>query len=1266
MLRLRTFGGLGVARDGVPLGGAALQPRRLAVLTALAAAGPQGLNRDRLLGLLWPETTDARGRQALSQALYALRRDTDTEDLVLGGEQLRLNPAVISSDVGELEAASAAGDHERVATLYDGPFLDGVYLRGSDAFERWAETQRVRLAQVADRAIEQLAVAADTAGDHEAAVRWWRRLTTLDPLKTRAAVRLMSALAARGKRSEALRYADQYVKLVRQELDAEPSREVTALAERLRNEAPPTRFEGRFVIERELGRGGMAVVFLARDLKHDRQVALKMLRPEVGAAIGRERLEREILVTARLQHPHILPLHDSGETDGRLYYVMPYVAGESLRARLTRESTLPVEEAVRLTREVADALDHAHAHGVVHRDIKPENILLADGHAVVADFGIARTVAAAVGETLTGLGIALGTPAYMSPEQAAGDAEVDGRSDIYSLACVVYEMLAGRPPWIAATTQALLARRFTEEPASLRPLRPEVAAPIDRAVRRALAPEPDARFRTAGDFAAALVAQESVAALPAATRSLIGREEALTAAAALLARFDVRLVTFTGTAGSGKTELALHVVSRADTHFPDGVGFVDLSPVTDSTLVLPAVAQALRVPEQPQRSTLDTIVAQLDARRYLLVLDNFEQVVDAAPDVARLLAGCARLTVAVTSRVRLRIRGEHEFFVAPLAVPNLTAASGQVAPGLRTAPAVELFVQRALEARSDLPLDDATLATIAQICVRLDGLPLAIELAAARVRLLSPAAILIRLDRRLELLTGGARDLPERHRTLRGAIAASDELLAPRERRAWQRLAVFSGGCMLDAAAAVLGESETDMLDIIGALGDASLARTVQASVTDMRFAMLETIREYALERLRESGDERTARDRHRDFFLSLAEQLSPELSGDSQAGALARLDADRDNLRAALEHAERTAPAVLARLALALWRYWLVRGQWTSGREWLRRAIALADGSASPATLAELLNAAASLAQNQGDYATAFESLERALELWRQLRARDGEARTLTSMGWLAWRQCRYADARRLSVEGFALHQALADERGAAQALNNLGWIALFEGNYVEAERALTECIAIRRRLADRRNIAFALAAHGLAVSRRGDTSRARALVDEALTLFREIGEKQLYAFTVRVAAEMALGEDRAADARTMLESTSVPIFRDIGDRWGLAVALGVLGDALMVEQRLEEAGAAYDEALAIWRALDDRYGLASSHARAATLAAARGEPERAAALSVAADELLGEIGGALGPLQCKAYDAAVATARAILGEARFAAARAERVRVD
>ncbi|MDQ3998233.1 MAG: protein kinase, partial [Gemmatimonadota bacterium] len=575
MLRLRAFGGLALVGDAEPLGGAALQPRRLAVLAALAVAGPQGLSRDKLLGLLWPETTDARGRQALSQALYALRRDTDADDLVLGGEQLRLNPAAISSDVGELEAALAAGDRERVAALYEGAFLDGVYLSDGDAFERWTEMQRIRFAHLAERALEQLAVDADVAGDHDAAIRWWQRLTTLDPLKTRAAVRLVSALAARGNRSEALRHADQYAKLVRQELDAEPNPDVTALAERLRNEVTPSRFEGRFAIERELGRGGMAVVYLARDLKHDRQVALKMLLPEVGAVIGRDRLAREILVTARLQHPHILPLHDSGEADGRLYYVMPYVAGESLRARLTRESRLAVDETLRLAREVADALDHAHARGVVHRDIKPENILLADGHAMVADFGIAKALSAAATATgsITATSTIVGTPAYMAPEQVAGDTSVDGRSDIFSLGCVVYEMLAGRPPWIATTTQALLARRFTEEPTSLRVVRPEVTAAVDHAVRRALASEPDARFPTAGDFVTALFTPESGgAALPVASGALIGREQALAAATSLVTRSGVRLVTFTGAGGSGKTQLALHVVSRAAARFPDGAG----------------------------------------------------------------------------------------------------------------------------------------------------------------------------------------------------------------------------------------------------------------------------------------------------------------------------------------------------------------------------------------------------------------------------------------------------------------------------------------------------------------------------------------------------------------------------------------------------------------------------------------------------------------------------------------------------------------------
>jgi serine/threonine-protein kinase len=260
----------------------------------------------------------------------------------------------------------------------------------------------------------------------------------------------------------------------------------------------------RYRIERELGAGGMATVYLAHDQKHDRKVAIKVLRPELAAALGTERFLREITVSAQLHHPHILPLFDSGSVPGSLYYVMPYLEGESLRDRLRREPRLPVDEGVRIAREVADALAYAHAHGVIHRDVKPENILLESGHAVVADFGIARAVQAAGGDTLTGTGIVVGTPAYLSPEQATGEQHIDGRSDIYSLACVLYETLAGAPPFNGTTAQALIAAHVTETPKSLTALRPDAPAPLASALSRALEKDPGRRFATAAEFRDAL------------------------------------------------------------------------------------------------------------------------------------------------------------------------------------------------------------------------------------------------------------------------------------------------------------------------------------------------------------------------------------------------------------------------------------------------------------------------------------------------------------------------------------------------------------------------------------------------------------------------------------------------------------------------------------------------------------------------------------------------------------------------------------------
>lgn len=611
-LRLRTFGGLVLQHRDRELAGAALQARRLAILAIIAVAGERGVTRAKLLGILWPETNEARGRQALSQALYALRRDCGTDALVLGTESLRLNPAVITSDIAELDRAVAAGDRERTATLHGGAFLDAVYVAGAPEFERWVDQQRARFAGVAERAMEHLAADADARGDHAAAATWWRRLTAIDPLRTRAALGVMEALAAAGHRAEALRHGEQFAKASREDLGAEPSAAVVALTERLRAQggesSDPPMLGGRYVLEREIGRGGMAVVFLARDLRHGRPVAIKMLHPEASATLGRDRLAREIVVTAGLRHPHILPLFDSGESEGALFYVMPYVEGESLRSRIAREGPLPVAEATQLGREVAEALHHAHERGLIHRDMKPENVLLSEGHAVVMDFGIARRLSAANNETLTQHGLVLGTPAYMSPEQISGDADIDARSDVFALGCVIFEMLTGRPPWIAANAQSLLAKRFVEEPPPLGALRPDVPEALAKELRRALAVDPAERHPSAAALGVAL--REAVvpdvrpreeartAMLPAPTSDVIGRARELETARALLARADVRLLTFTGAGGSGKTTLALQLASHVAGSFADGVRFIDLTAVSDAARVLPATADALGARER--------------------------------------------------------------------------------------------------------------------------------------------------------------------------------------------------------------------------------------------------------------------------------------------------------------------------------------------------------------------------------------------------------------------------------------------------------------------------------------------------------------------------------------------------------------------------------------------------------------------------------------------------------------------------------------------
>jgi DNA-binding SARP family transcriptional activator len=518
MFRLQAFGGLSLLdAAGSP---AVRQRRRLGLLALLAATGERGISRDKVVLYLWPESTGENARHALEQLIYSMRRQLPAET-IQGPDPLRLNPTVITSDVDDFDRALARGALTDAVAAYRGPFLDGFFLGDTATFEEWVAGERSRLAGEYAKALYRLAKQAGEGNQPTLAIDCWHKLTVVDPLSERTALGLAGALEQAGNWAGALRHLEDYEVLVRRELAFPPTPELAAFKERLRAEhardsgrptgAPRALPEApeRYAIERQLGRGQVATVYLARDLKLDRLVALKLLRPELVATTEGKRFLREIAIAAHLHHPHLLPLYDSGvhESGGRPgtpYYVMPFVQGESLRDRLLREGQLPLEVALRFAKEVADALAYAHRSGIVHRDIKPENILLEGDHALVTDFGIAHGVSVASGERLSQSGVVLGTPHYMSPEQAASDPSLDGRSDIYSLGCVVYELLAGEPPFTGRTPQAILARHVAAPVPPLRTIRPDVPAAVETAILRALAKDPADRFATAAEFGAAL------------------------------------------------------------------------------------------------------------------------------------------------------------------------------------------------------------------------------------------------------------------------------------------------------------------------------------------------------------------------------------------------------------------------------------------------------------------------------------------------------------------------------------------------------------------------------------------------------------------------------------------------------------------------------------------------------------------------------------------------------------------------------------------
>src|SRR5713101_3990445 len=1009
---------------------------------------------------------------------------------------------------------------------------------------------------------------------------------------------------------------------------------------------------GNYRLVRLLGEGGFAEVYLGEHVHLSRQAAIKVLHTQLIQA-DIEKFREEARTIARLEHPNIVPVLDFGVDNRTPYLVLSYAVNGSLRQRHPKGTRLPLATILSYVQQIAGALQFAHDQKLIHRDIKPENMLLGRYNEVLlSDFGIAIMYPTVRSHSRLQQDTA-GTVPYMAPEQL--QAHALPASDQYALAIMTYEWLCGERPF-NGTLPEIAIKHTLVPPPSLRERVTTISPTVEQVILKALAKNPQQRFDHIQDFAQALeeasMAESSehhtlplknasayFSNLPAQLTSFIGREPEVMAVCTLLQRPDVRLVTLTGTGGIGKTRLSLEVGAELLPAFREGVYFVPLASINEATLVIPAIAHTLGLQhryaerQQPLAEHMEYLKTFLREKQCLLLLDNFEQVVDAAPAIAELLAACPRLKILVTSRAALHLSGEHEFPLPPLALPDST--SPLPTHELTQYAAISLFLQRAMAIKPDFNVTTANVQTIAMICRRLDGLPLAIELAAARIKLLPPQALLQRLIHPLNVLTGGRQDAAERHQTLRNTIAWSYHLLHTGEQQLFRRVSVFVGSCSLEAIEA-LYSSYPDrtmlVLDGVSSLIDKSLLRQIEQG-DEPRIFMLETISEYALEMLDANGEERFIRHAHAVYYMTLAEESERELVGPQQAAWLERLEQEHDNLRAALDwslqqdedtNETQRRMEIALRLAGALRRFWQMHGHLNEGQTLTEKALSASEGiPVSVQARANALIAAGTLASIQNDYDRTEAYCRESLLLFRELGDQQGMALSLFLLSVVPTMKGDNVAARSLTEEALTLFRKMGDRERIAWSLSTLGLLDTQEGKYASARALYEESLATHRALGDKRGIAASLLrlAQLLFVS-LGDQSVLRTLLDEGLALNNELGEKEGIANVHSLSAQLAFGQGDISSARTQIEK-SILLYREIGQRRALAESLAILARIALSQGERIEARVLYDESQEIARELNHMWLIAACLEGRAGIAAEEGQLTWAVQLWGAADAL-------------------------------------------